>query len=513
MAKRHQPTATTTTTCNLNAFCCLLFSFCFFTSLPFLYIAYFSYPCDLQNLILPTEEEGTPIHWSGHLPSHAPAWNHLPFAANPPRKRLNIALFVKKWPRPDRAGGLERHALTLHLALAKRGHVTHVFTVASDSSPAKPPHPNIHLHFSDPTPSGSVNQAATWRDFQAHNSIQAFDVVHTESVALVHHRASNLTNVAASWHGIAYETAHSDIVQDLLRAPGEPRSPELQVRLEERAFKIIQEVKFFQSYAHHVATSDHVGDVLKRIYMLPEERVHVILNGVNEDVFKHDCSRGRAFRREHGVPESAGLVLGMSGRLVKDKGHPIMFQALKQILEENQAFRKTVFVLVAGNGPWGDRYKELGPNIRVLGPLEQTEIARFYNALDIFVNPTLRAQGFDHTLLEAMLSGKPAMATRFASITGSAIVSSEMGYTFSPTVTSLKEALRGVFEDGKGVLRKKGEAARARALKLFTAAKMAAAYERLFLCIAKRRGGDEEDYCKYPLSYEHDLIFQKRTDI
>ncbi|XP_058109391.1 uncharacterized protein LOC131252732 [Magnolia sinica] len=502
MAKRHQPN-----TFNLNSFCCFLFAFSSLTSLPFLYWAYLSSPCNVQNLILATQEHSPP-HWSGHLPSLPSAWNHLSFTEDPPPKRLNIALFVKKWPRPDRAGGLERHALTLHLALAKRGHMTHVFTVALDSSPEKPPHPNIHFHLSDPSPSGVVNQAATWKDFQALNLIQPFDVIHTESVALIHYRARNLTNIAASWHGIAYETAHSDIVQDLVRGPGEPRTPELQARLEERAFKIIEEVKFFQSYAHHVATSDHAGDVLKRIYMLPEERVHVILNGVNEDVFKQDSDQGRAFRHKYEVPDSAALVLGMSGRLVKDKGHPIMFEALNQIFKENESFRKTVFVLVAGNGPWGARYKELGPNFRVLGPLEQTKIAHFYNALDIFVNPTLRAQGFDLTLAEVMLSGKPVMATRFASIMGSAIVSSEMGYAFSPTVASLKEALYKVFNDGSDVLQKKGEAARSRALKLFTATKMAAAYERLFLCISKHR--EDADFCKYPLPSDRDLISKQR---
>ncbi|KAK9280245.1 hypothetical protein L1049_013932 [Liquidambar formosana] len=76
------------------------------------------------------------------------------------------------------------------------------------------------------------------------------------------------------------------------------------------------------------------------------------------------------------------------------------------------------------------------------------------------------------------------MATRLASITGSVIVGNEMGYTFSPTVASLKEALYRVWEDGKGVLEKKGHLARQRGLELFTATKMAAAFERLFLCIS-----------------------------
>lgn len=317
-------------------------------------------------------------------------------------------------------------------------------------------------------------------------------MIHTESVGLLHTRSQNVTNLAVTWHGIAYETIHSDIIQELLRHPKEPQANALTQRL----MKVVEEVKFFPRYAHHVATSDHVGDVLKRIYMLPEERVHIILNGVDEEIFKPDVTKGREFKQQYGIPDSKLLVLGMAGRLVKDKGHPLMFEALKEMFKENDTFRETSVVLVAGDGPWAVRYRDLGEDVLVMGPLEQAQLARFYNAIDIFINPTLRAQGLDHTLLEAMISGKAALATRLASITGSVIVGTEMGYTFSPTVTSLKTALYQVWVDGRGVLEKKGQVARQRGLELFTATKMAAAYEKLFLCISND-GKNKDNYCQY----------------
>lgn len=437
-----------------------------------------------------------------YLPSYPSAWNHLTFSSNPPPKLLRIAVFVKKWPQQNHAGGLERHALTLHLALAKRGHELHIFTAVSpNSSFPRYPLSNLHFHLSKPTAAGYLDQAVVWKLFQIQNSTTPFDMVHTESVALLYTRARNVTNLAVSWHGIAYETMHSDIIQELVRSPKESRA----YALTERSLKIVEEVKFFPCYTHHVATSDHAGDVLKRIYMIPEERVHIILNGVDSDVFKPDMVRRQEFRQKFGIPEaSTPLVLGMAGRLVKDKGHPIMFEALKQIFEEDETFRQNVYVVVAGDGPWGARYKNLGSNLLVLGPLEQAQVAMFYNGIDIFVNPTLRAQGLDHTLLEAMVSGKPVLATRFASITGSVIVGPEMGYTFSPTVASLKNALYKVWGDHRresGAMDKKGQEARQRGLMLFTATKMAAAYERLFLCIsslsqANKKAG-KDDYCTY----------------
>lgn len=422
------------------------------------------------------------------------AWNHLSFPSNPPLKLLKIALFVKKWPHRSHAGGLERHALTLHLALAKRGHELHIFT-ASCLNCSFPTYPisSLYFHLSKPTAAGYLDQSIVWQQLQTQNSTgKPFDVIHTESVGLRHTRARNLTNVVVSWHGIAYETIHSDIIQELLRTPEEPQA----YALAERASKVIEEVKFFPKYAHHVATSDHCGDVLKRIYMIPEERVHVILNGVDEEVFKPDVAMGKDFKKKFGIPENRSLVLGMAGRLVKDKGHPLMFEALKQLLAENDTFRRSTVFLVAGDGPWGARYRDLGTNVIVLGPLDQTRLAMFYNAIDIFVNPTLRAQGLDHTLLEAMLSGKPLMATRLASIVGSVIVGTDMGYLFSPQVESVKKALYGIWADGREVLEKKGLVARKRALNLFTATKMAAAYERLFLCISNDEKNGENN-CKY----------------
>ena len=352
---------------------------------------------------------------------------------------------------------------------------------------------NLYFHLSKATAAGYLDQASVWKQFQTQNSSgRPFDVVHTESVGLLHTRSRNVTNLAVTWHGIAYETIHSDIIQELLRRPEEPQAK----ALTERIMKVVEEVKFFPRYAHHVATSDHVGDILKRIYMIPEERVHIILNGVDEEIFKPDDAKGWEFKQKLGIPDSKLLVLGMAGRLVKDKGHPLMFEALKEMLKENDTFRETSVVLVAGDGPWAVRYRELGENVLVLGPLEQAELARFYNAIDIFINPTLRAQGLDHTLLEAMLSGKPVMATRLASITGSVIVGTEMGYTFSPSVTSLKNALYRVWVDDRGVLEKKGQVAWQRGLELFTATKMAAAYEKLFLCISNN-GNKKENYCQY----------------
>ncbi|KAJ7554226.1 hypothetical protein O6H91_06G132000 [Diphasiastrum complanatum] len=436
------------------------------------------------------QERGQNEHrkpWSGDLRELETSWNRLCFG--PPPEKLTMALFVKKWPVGGVPGGLERHALTLHTVLANRGHEVHVYTIPADGSPPKDVDDGgLHVHFLPPNSGGSFDYNVAWEKFLDRNKTLPFDVVHSESVALPHWRARDVPNLAASWHGIAYEIIHSTVVQDLIRKPGEARSDDLQKSLSEHLFRLADEVKFFHSYKHHVATSDYVGDVLRTIYEIPLENVHIIVNGVDETRFRPDPIKGAAFREKYGIPPNAKLVMGAAGRLVRDKGHPILFEAFSEILLKHTG----IYLLVAGDGPWGDKYRELEPFAKMLGPMTPLELAEFYNAIDIFVNPTLRAQGLDHTLLEAMQCGKPLLATHFSSITRSVIVSKDVGYTFSPNVGSLVRTMENVIKDGNKVLKQKGEKCLDYASLMFTASKMGTAYERLFLCMKNER------YCHYP---------------
>ncbi|XVE50135.1 hypothetical protein DITRI_Ditri01bG0137300 [Diplodiscus trichospermus] len=98
------------------------------------------------------------------------------------------------------------------------------------------------------------------------------------------------------------------------------------------------------------------------------------------------------------------------------------------------------------------RYAELDPNVKVLSALEPSKLSEFYNALDVFVNPTLRPQGLNLTLVEAIHCGKPVVIPNFPSIAGTVVVNESFGYAFSPNVESFLEALTSVISDGLELL-------------------------------------------------------------
>uniref|UniRef100_A0A7N0TU67 Uncharacterized protein n=1 Tax=Kalanchoe fedtschenkoi TaxID=63787 RepID=A0A7N0TU67_KALFE len=429
--------------------------------------------------------------WSGDLRQAEFSWNRLQFSrSDPPPVSLKIAVFSRKWPINTIPGGMERHAHTLHTALAHRGHRVHVYTSPPDwgmgeaggSDPKTMP--RIHWPEGDP---GKWKYRPAWELFVEEDQREAFDVVHSESVAIPHWLARDVPNLVVTWHGIASEGLQSLIYQDLTRGPKENISTTFESEKEGIIPKLLDEIRFFKSYAHHIAISDSCGEMLKDIYQIPNKRVHVIINGVDEDDFQADAKLGLQFRSKIGLPKNASLVIGVAGRLVRDKGHPLLYGAFPRLLQKYP----NVYLVVAGSGPWARRYKELGPRVLVLGSMSPSELRAFYNSIDIFLNPTLRPQGLDLTMMEAMMIGKPIMASRFPSIRGSIVVKDEFGFLFSPNVESLSDTMEDVIKVGAARLAQMGKACREYATSRFTASKMSSAYERLFLCIR------DETYCKY----------------
>ena len=83
---------------------------------------------------------------------------------------------------------------------------------------------------------------------------------------MFHRWARGVDNLVVSWHGISLEALHSGIFQDLARAVDESMSPALNKTLGQSVFHVLSEVRFFQSYAHQVATSDSSREMLRDVY-------------------------------------------------------------------------------------------------------------------------------------------------------------------------------------------------------------------------------------------------------
>lgn len=145
---------------------------------------------------------------------------------------------------------------------------------------------------------------------------------------------------------------------------------------------------------------------------IPEDRLAVISNGVDVDLFRPDPSARRELRAEWRMGEEERLV-GLVGRLDPMKGHEIFLDAAARLAMRDESVR---FVCV-GDGPeefrraLQTRAGRLGIGGRVIWAEARNDIARVYNALDLLVSASIYGEGFPNAPAEAMACGTPAIAT------------------------------------------------------------------------------------------------------
>jgi glycosyltransferase involved in cell wall biosynthesis len=157
-----------------------------------------------------------------------------------------------------------------------------------------------------------------------------------------------------------------------------------------------------------IGVSPPIVDTLQKSWV-PEHKVAVIANGIDFSPFLgvEDGSSGREF--------GSDLTIGIVGRLVRQKGHPILFAAARGILEKCPAAK---FVLI-GDGP--DRTqlvalaRELGISRSVCFAGYHDDMARAYAGLDLMVMPSLD-EGLPMTLLEAMAAKRAVIASAVGAV-------------------------------------------------------------------------------------------------
>jgi len=157
-----------------------------------------------------------------------------------------------------------------------------------------------------------------------------------------------------------------------------------------------------------VTVSDDLRRWLVEDVRLPAAKVTTIHNGVDSERFG---SAGRAEARESlGFPADAPVV-GTVGRLDPVKDHLGLVRAFAALAPSHPDAR----LVIAGDGPCRDELatlvQSLGLRARVHLLGERRDIPQVLAALDLFVLPSI-AEGMSNTILEAMATGLPVVATR-----------------------------------------------------------------------------------------------------
>jgi sugar transferase (PEP-CTERM/EpsH1 system associated) len=209
-------------------------------------------------------------------------------------------------------------------------------------------------------------------------------------------------------------------------------------------------------------------------------KVVTIPNGVDTDRFAP--GDGAALRRALALP-AGGLVVGAIGRLDPVKDHLALLEAFARLVPVPD-----VVLVIAGEGPCRAALEArvgalgLDKRVRLLG--ERGDVPDLLRAMDVFVLSSI-GEGVSNTVLEAMATGLPVVATRVGGtpelvipgVTGLLVPAGDAG--------ALADAL-ATYAGDPALRRRHGGAGRRRAVEQFGLRAMADGYRALYLALAHR---------------------------
>lgn len=173
--------------------------------------------------------------------------------------------------------------------------------------------------------------------------------------------------------------------------------------------------KFMRLFIHrYIAVSDDLRGWLVEAVRVKPERVRQIYNGVDHDLFYPHSVKPLALLPAQWQPVSGMLVVGSVGRLTQVKDQQSLLRAVAEVRGNAPDLYHRIRVMIVGGGPLRQSLVELGDELGLTDitwlPGDRDDVPDLLAAMNVFVLPSL-AEGVSNTVLEAMATGLPVIAT------------------------------------------------------------------------------------------------------
>jgi sugar transferase (PEP-CTERM/EpsH1 system associated) len=232
---------------------------------------------------------------------------------------------------------------------------------------------------------------------------------------------------------------------------------------------------------HYVALSRDLAGYLGDKVGVPPERVSQVYNGV-------DTERFRPADVPHAVPDGCPFdparhwLVGTVGRMQTVKDQPMLARAFVRLLAQHPALRERVRLVMVGSGPLLAEVRRIVEQAGLANhcwlPGERADVAEVMRVLSCFALPS-QAEGISNTILEAMASGLPVVAT---DVGGNAELV-EAGHTGLVVAPMNDEAMAGAIARlalDPAAAAAMGRAGRVRAVGQFSLQAMVARYQGIY---------------------------------
>ncbi len=230
----------------------------------------------------------------------------------------------------------------------------------------------------------------------------------------------------------------------------------------------------YHPVVHSRSTRDHVAEA----FAVSSESIILFPNGIETASFACPKTSRQEWRRLYGIAPDALVVLN-AARLVPGKNVGLYVEVARRVLGR---VGEAVF-LVAGGGPLKNKLESsvrdygLQDKIRFVGFIDH--LADAYHASDIFLS-TSDAESFPLTILEAMATGKPVVATSAGGVVEQVVDRGTGRLCPVGDADALTEAIVELLQNEAWRIQW-GAAAQERARRLFDVHTMVRRYEELYM--------------------------------
>ena len=143
--------------------------------------------------------------------------------------------------------------------------------------------------------------------------------------------------------------------------------------------------------------------------LVAESKVVTVLNGIDVEGLKR--YQGISLREELKIADDV-FVFGSVGRISPDKGTDILLDAFSQV----QPLNAKLVLVGADEGAFGTEMRVKAASLGLTDKVHfygvTKNIAKIMNGIDVLVQPSRLQESFGQVLCEAMVCGKPVIATQ-----------------------------------------------------------------------------------------------------